>query len=338
MPYKLSKLKLNPKNPKRVKAARLNALRLSLLSFPQMLPMRPIIIDKDGVVIDGNHRIKAIRKIVEDGQEALRQSELDEKAFDFWSKVIESGELPDSCVFVHDGTEKTHAKLIALTNISAGQLDVNAFAKNYEFVEDILKPWDVEWARFSRFFLDFSDETTEIEEVEYHDIQIQAGDVFKIGESHLIFFIMGAPKELVYACAHPSFVDFFYHYFGLRLNEGTNKTSSVDIVAAFNKEKKMRHFGVLRVNNFIRAQSMRQHKTRWHDHQKPAKLFKFFLENFTQPGESVLDLFAGSGGMLVACESMGRRCVCVEVEPHNCAKIIKRAQISLNKNAEKTNL
>jgi site-specific DNA-methyltransferase (adenine-specific) len=38
----------------------------------------------------------------------------------------------------------------------------------------------------------------------------------------------------------------------------------------------------------------------------------------------VLDLFAGSGSTLIACEQTGRRCLCMEIDPHYCDVIIQR--------------
>jgi DNA modification methylase len=38
----------------------------------------------------------------------------------------------------------------------------------------------------------------------------------------------------------------------------------------------------------------------------------------------VLDLFAGSGSTLIACEQLGRRCYAVELDPRYCDVIRRR--------------
>lgn len=63
-----------------------------------------------------------------------------------------------------------------------------------------------------------------------------------------------------------------------------------------------------------------------HPTQKPVDLNMRALEHFTAKGDTVLDLFLGSGGNLVACEKMGRQCLGMEVDPKYCDVIIQRWQ------------
>jgi DNA modification methylase len=50
------------------------------------------------------------------------------------------------------------------------------------------------------------------------------------------------------------------------------------------------------------------------------------LENSTQTGSVVLDLFGGSGSTLIACEKMGRRARLMELDEKFCDVIIRRWQ------------
>ena len=59
----LSKLKENPENPRRISKERLDALCKSIKEFPKMMSLRPIIIDKDGVILGGNMRYRALKKL-----------------------------------------------------------------------------------------------------------------------------------------------------------------------------------------------------------------------------------------------------------------------------------
>ncbi len=61
-----------------------------------------------------------------------------------------------------------------------------------------------------------------------------------------------------------------------------------------------------------------------HPTQKPYGLIAPCIENSTQPGEGVLDPFAGAGSTLIACEHLGRRCVAIEIEPRYCDVILDR--------------
>lgn len=58
-----SKIKLNPKNPRKISEAQLERLSESLKKFPQMLEYRPIIVDKNNCVIGGNMRLQAAQRL-----------------------------------------------------------------------------------------------------------------------------------------------------------------------------------------------------------------------------------------------------------------------------------
>lgn len=62
---------------------------------------------------------------------------------------------------------------------------------------------------------------------------------------------------------------------------------------------------------------------REHPHAKPLPLLQHLIEAATEPGDTVLDPFAGSGSTLVAAKSLGRRFVGVEIDPHY-ADVAKR--------------
>jgi DNA modification methylase len=48
---------------------------------------------------------------------------------------------------------------------------------------------------------------------------------------------------------------------------------------------------------------------------KPLPLIERAVENSSQPGDVVLDLFLGSGSTLIAAERTGRVCYGMELEP-----------------------
>ena len=61
-----------------------------------------------------------------------------------------------------------------------------------------------------------------------------------------------------------------------------------------------------------------------HPTMKPILLFKKLIRNSTKPGETVLDLFGGSGTTLLAAEEMDRSCMMMEYDPRYADVIIQR--------------
>tara|TARA_R110000823_G_scaffold13941_2_gene45986 strand:- start:332 stop:946 length:615 start_codon:yes stop_codon:yes gene_type:complete len=56
---KISKVKGNPNNPRIIKNDKFKKLVKSIQEFPEMLKLRPIVVDEDMVVLGGNMRLKA---------------------------------------------------------------------------------------------------------------------------------------------------------------------------------------------------------------------------------------------------------------------------------------
>ncbi len=65
-------------------------------------------------------------------------------------------------------------------------------------------------------------------------------------------------------------------------------------------------------------------RSEMHPTMKPVQLFAHLMENSTRPGESVLDLFGGSGTTAIAAEQMGRRAYLMELDPAYCDAIVDR--------------
>lgn len=63
-----------------------------------------------------------------------------------------------------------------------------------------------------------------------------------------------------------------------------------------------------------------------HPTQKPVELMEYLIEKFSDPGQIILDPFAGSGTTAVAAERTGRRWICIERDPdyylNACARVL----------------
>lgn len=71
-----------------------------------------------------------------------------------------------------------------------------------------------------------------------------------------------------------------------------------------------------------------------HPTQKPTGLFVKILKDYSTSGQSILDLFGGSGSTLIACEQTDRICYMCELDCKYCDVIIKRWETLTGMKAE----
>lgn|SRR5574344_223728 len=60
---KIEDIKLNPKNPRIIKDKKFEKLCKSIELFPEMLNIRPIVVDENMMVLGGNMRLKACKEL-----------------------------------------------------------------------------------------------------------------------------------------------------------------------------------------------------------------------------------------------------------------------------------
>jgi DNA modification methylase len=61
-----------------------------------------------------------------------------------------------------------------------------------------------------------------------------------------------------------------------------------------------------------------------HPTMKPVELVQRAIENSSQQGEIVFDLFLGSGTTMVACQNLNRKCRAIEISPAYCSVVLQR--------------
>lgn len=61
-----------------------------------------------------------------------------------------------------------------------------------------------------------------------------------------------------------------------------------------------------------------------HPTVKPESIIRQFIEWFTEPGDTVIDPFAGSGTTLIAARDLGRKAIGCELDPAYCDLIVDR--------------
>ena len=68
----------------------------------------------------------------------------------------------------------------------------------------------------------------------------------------------------------------------------------------------------------------RPSKSPEHPTMKPVELVERAINNHSQKGEIVLDVFVGSGTTLVACQNLSRKCRAIEISEKYCSVILQR--------------
>jgi site-specific DNA-methyltransferase (adenine-specific) len=87
----------------------------------------------------------------------------------------------------------------------------------------------------------------------------------------------------------------------------------------------------------INTNALRENKPARNDQHptmKPVKLFAKQIVNSSRKGDKILDLFAGSGTTIMACEQLDRTAYAMELDPIYCDRIIKRWEAQTGKHAE----
>ena len=60
---KLNTIKPSDKNPRSITRDKLEGLARSIKEFPEMMKLRPIVVNKDGVILGGNMRYRALKHL-----------------------------------------------------------------------------------------------------------------------------------------------------------------------------------------------------------------------------------------------------------------------------------
>ena len=136
---KLSKIKLNPDNPRVIKDGKFLKLVNSIINFPQMLEKRRLVCvtdtDKKIFPLGGNMRYKALIEISTMGRDAVL-SYLSKFGKEENINILEplfKGEIPDLWVELADEwTEEQRKEFIIKDNVSFGEWNFDELANNWE--------------------------------------------------------------------------------------------------------------------------------------------------------------------------------------------------------------
>jgi DNA modification methylase len=145
----------NPNNPRIIKDDKFAKLVQSIKEFPEMLELRPIVIDEDNMVLGGNMRLKA---------------------------CIEAG-LTDVPVKVATLTEEQKKEFIIKDNVGFGEWEWDTLANEWN-IED-LSNWGLDLPLDFGIPLEAEEDDFEVPEGGI-ETDIVIGDLFEIGEHRLL--------------------------------------------------------------------------------------------------------------------------------------------------------
>lgn len=133
---KLSNIRLNNANPRKIKKHKLASLVRSLLELPQMLNLRGIVIDDDGTILGGNMRFLAIQEIAAMTDEEI-QSQCQPGAEGIWLKVADSKSIPRRWVVkASELSDEQKKRFVLADNVSYGEWDVQTLMSTWS-IEDL---------------------------------------------------------------------------------------------------------------------------------------------------------------------------------------------------------
>lgn len=339
---KLSEIKPNPNNPRLIKDDKFKKLCQSIKDFPEMLELRPIVVNKDMIILGGNMRYKA-------------------------AKEIGLKEIP---VKVADNlTPEQEREFLIKDNTSGGEWDWEVLANEWNSEE--LEAWGLDVPSFE------VDEVLEAEEDDFDATpptiaKTVLGDLYEIGEHRLLcgdstcsdtvaklmngnkadmvftdppyeidfdyantllysenchVFIFNNDRALIRQLQNSplEFKKFFvFHHSGTAIpQEGGNEIFLDHVLVSheINGKPKVRYNKGKGTRSVIKGEYRRSEE---HKHQKPFTFLSPIIEGYTDIGFIILDFFAGGGSLFAVSHQLKRKCYGMELDPKYCDVIVKR--------------
>ena len=345
----------NENNPRILKDDKFKKLVKSIKDFPEMLEIRPIVVNNEMMVLGGNMRLRAIQEI------GLKEV-----------PVIKAENL----------TEEQQREFLIKDNVGFGEWDWDALANDWNPEE--LNEWGLDVPNIDLMELEAEEDDFDVPE-DGIETDIVLGDLFEIGEHRLLCgdstdsdavarLMDGEKADMVftdppYGIAHSgkgiegsakgnnfgeilgdNDVTVAIDFFNLCVSEfpnatmifwGANYYSSI-LPNGFgwliwDKQREGDTFSgaeIAFVNKGIKVDVFRHQwhgmikasehgEKRVHPTQKPVALVEWCFQNYNAKN-LILDGFLGSGSTMVASHQLNRKCYGMELDPKYCQVIIDR--------------
>jgi len=360
---KLSEVKINPNNPRLIKDDNFKKLVQSIKDFPEMLDIRPIVVNQDMIILGGNMRYKACK---------------------------EAG-LKEIPVIVTDLTEEQQREFLIKDNTSGGEWDWEVLKNEWNLEQ--LDDWGMDIPDFA------TDVVLEAEEDDFDttppEIPITVlGDLYEIGEHRLLCgdstcsdtvakLMNGDKADMVFT--DPPYGISYKSNWDSKEREKFDKLQNDDVILEivpslillsknnihwyvwtshqvypvwrkmFDEyykstiiwSKKSGAMGDLEGDYVVNYEMAlfchygrkelngKRESAVWeiirdsgldykHPTQKPILLAEKAINNSSKKNDLIFDLFLGSGSTMVASHQLKRKCYGMELDPKYCDVIVKR--------------
>ena len=333
---KLSDIKPNPNNPRLIKDESFKKLVKSVREFPEMLDARPLVLNKDNVILGGNMRYKAAK---------------------------EAG-LKDIPVKIVDWSEEKQREFIIKDNVSGGEWDWDLIANEWDTQE--LDDWGLDIPA------DLEPET-EVEEDEAPEVSAEPpvsklGEIYQLGK-HRVLCGDSTDKASVELLMNGDKADMLLtdppYGIGISSNpvrqkhEKSNWDDEPITKEQVNRLLDMAQESVIWGGNYFELPpskgfviwdkkqpenfSLAMCEMAWSSIDKPAKIYSESVTSYSKEhptqkpvglmawcmkiynsGEKIIDPYLGSGSTLIACEQTDRTCYGMELDPKYVDVIRKR--------------
>lgn len=158
---KLSSIKPNPENPRLIKDDKFYKLLESIKTFGEkMMPLRPIVIDENKIILGGNMRFKALKEL------GYKEVPAD------WIKAAK------------DLTEEQKKEFIIKDNVGFGSWDFDVLANEWD--SDLLEGWGLDMEDFDMDFTEIEASEDDYEEPDNLKVDVVLGDLIEIGNHRLL--------------------------------------------------------------------------------------------------------------------------------------------------------
>jgi len=351
---KLSAIKRNPNNPRILKDDKFAKLTQSIKDFPQMLDIRPIVVNDDMIVLGGNMRLKACK---------------------------EAGLKEVPVIKVDDLTEEQQREFIIKDNVGFGEWDWDLLANDWDV--DLLGAWglDIDFSDDDNKGLTDEDDVPEVTE----EVTSKAGDIWLLGKHRVMcgdstsatdidLLMNGIKPDLIHTDPpygmnavtksgvlsknykidimgddNPDVAKDAFHliysmypdakqiWWGANYYSSALPDSECWLVWDKNNGESDQTDCELAWANFrsvVRQFTQASEKTnRVHPTQKPVSLMEWIIKRFKIESKTIADYFGGSGSTLIAAEKHNIDCFIMEFDPRFTDVIVKRWQEYTGKKA-----